>query len=354
MSRPKNSKEFREELAKQFVGVLEEEGLEWKQGWVSTRPVNAISGKQYKGINTLRLGLTAKELGYDDPRWATMVQIMDKEKKYHPGQEWKLQKGSKATYVEYWYPIKRIYIGDKIQYTAITWAQYKKEIKAGASVLDYTFRANFTPVFHASQINGIPPFEVQKNDVELSNIVNMLSQNMNVPIIYEGDRAYYSPKLDEIHLPPVKMFHSDYEVNATAFHELAHSTGHPKRLNRNIQNNPFGSEAYAYEELVAEISSCFLGFNTPQTQEHIDNHKAYIQSWIQEISKKPETLINAIKDADKAADYMEAYAHIISLEEYEQRQNNTLTIPQKNILEDIEFTKQNIPVSRVVEDDFDI
>ena len=92
MSRPKNSKEFREELAKQFVGVLEEEGLEWKQGWVSTRPVNAISGKQYKGINTLRLGLTAKELGYDDPRWATMVQIMDKEKKYHPGQEWKLQK----------------------------------------------------------------------------------------------------------------------------------------------------------------------------------------------------------------------------------------------------------------------
>ena len=106
---------------------------------------------------------------------ATMVQIMDKEKKYHPSQEWKLQKGSKATYVEYWYPIKRIYIGDKIQYTAITWAQYKKEIKEGASVLDYTFRANFTPVFHASQINGIPPFEVQKNDVELSNIVNMLS-----------------------------------------------------------------------------------------------------------------------------------------------------------------------------------
>lgn len=150
------------------------------------------------------------------------------------------------------------------------------------------------------------------------------------------------------------MFHSDYEVNATAFHELAHSTGHPKRLNRNIQNNPFGSEAYAYEELVAEISSCFLGFNTPQTQEHIDNHKAYIQSWIQAISKKPETLINAIKDADKAADYMEAYAHIISLEEYEQRQNNTLTIPEKNILEDIELTKQNIPVSRVVEDDFDI
>jgi len=354
MSRPKNSKEFRESLALQFIRLLSEKELHWKQGWLSDTPLNAVTQKNYRGINVLRLGLTAMEMRYDDPRWATMVQIMDKEKKYHPNEAWHLKKGSKAAYVEYWYPIKFQYDGTIKREQAITWEQYKKEIKEGASVLDYTFRANFTPVFHASQINGIPPFEVQKNDVELSNIVNMLSQNMNVPIIYEGDRAYYSPKLDEIHLPPVKMFRSDYEVNATAFHELAHSTGHPKRLNRNIQNNPFGSEAYAYEELVAEISSCFLGFNTPQTQEHIDNHKAYIQSWIQEISKKPETLINAIKDADKAADYMEAYAHIISLEEYEQRQNNTLTIPQKNILEDIEFTKQNIPVSRVVEDDFDI
>ena len=129
MSKPKNSKEFREELAKQFVGVLEEEGLEWKQGWVSTRPVNAISGKQYKGINTLRLGLTARELGYDDPRWATMVQIMDKEKKYHPSQEWKLQKGSKATYVEYWYPIKLQDVANTKHSKAITWAQFKKEIK---------------------------------------------------------------------------------------------------------------------------------------------------------------------------------------------------------------------------------
>ena len=97
-----------------------------------------------------------------------------------------------------------------------------------------------------------------------------------------------------------------------------------------------------------------MGFNTPQTQEHIDNHKAYIQSWIQEISKKPETLINAIKDADKAADYMEAYAHIISLEEYEQRQNSTLTIPEKNVLENMKLEKQTISVNRVVEDDFDI
>lgn len=354
MSRPKNSKEFREELAKQFIGVLEEEGLEWKQGWVSTRPVNAVSGKQYKGINTLRLGLTAKALGYNDPRWATMVQIMDKEKKYHPGQEWKLQKGSKAAYVEYWYPVKLQVDENTKQSKAITWAQYRKEIKEGASILDYTFRANFTPVFNASQIDGILPFEVQTSDVKLSNIVNTLSQNMGVPIIYEGYRAYYSPNLDEIHLPPVKMFHSEYEANSTAFHELAHSTGHSKRLNRDLQNNPFEGEGYAYEELVAEISSCFLGINTPQTQEHIDNHKAYVQSWIQVISKKPEALINAIKDADKAADYMEAYAHIISMDEYEQRQNNTLTIPEKNILEDIELKKQNISVSRIVEDDFDV
>lgn len=83
-------------------------------------------------------------------------------KKYHPGQEWKLQKGSKAAYVEYWYSIKLQDDANIKRSKAITWAQYKKEIKEGASVLDYTFKANFTPVFNASQINGIPPFEVQK------------------------------------------------------------------------------------------------------------------------------------------------------------------------------------------------
>lgn len=88
MSRPKNSKEFRESLALQFIRLLSEKELHWKQGWLSDTPLNAVTQKNYRGINVLRLGLTAMEMRYDDPRWATMVQIMDKEKKYHPNEAW--------------------------------------------------------------------------------------------------------------------------------------------------------------------------------------------------------------------------------------------------------------------------
>ena len=331
MSRPKNSKEFRERLALKFIRLLSEKELHWKQGWLSDTPLNAVTQKNYRGINVLRLGLTAMEMRYDDPRWATMVQIMDKEKKYHPNESWHLKKGSKAAYVEYWYPIKFQYDGTIKREQAITWEQYKKEIKEGASALEYNFKATFTPVFNASQIEGIAPMKHEERHIEISDIVKDLSKNMNVPIIYEGNRAYYSPHSDEIHLPHPNQFFSEYEFQAAALHELAHSTGHPLRLNRNISNNPFGSADYAYEELVAEISSCFMGIHTEQTQEHIKNHKAYVQSWINHIQEKPESLIKAVADAQTAANYMEWKANLITQKEYENRKHSAFTASSEKI-----------------------
>lgn len=113
--------------------------------------------------------------------------------------------------------------------------------------------------------------------------------------------------------PAVELF------NATALHELSHSTGHPTRLNR-PQGAFFGTEQYAYEELVAEMCSCFMGteLQTEATPQHIDNHKAYVQSWIQAIREKPETLVKAIKDAQAAANFMDYKAGLITEKEYEK------------------------------------
>lgn len=106
MSRPKNKDEFRRELAESFAAVLEEKGLEWKKEWQGNPviPQNGITKNHYKGCNAFSLMLTSMAKGYSDPRWVTMVQIMDENKKYHPNEKWHLKKGSKATYVEYWYP----------------------------------------------------------------------------------------------------------------------------------------------------------------------------------------------------------------------------------------------------------
>ena len=107
MSRPQNKNEYREELAESFANILEEKGLNWKKEWRGAgggAPFNGITKANYKGCNSFWLSLVSMMRGYNDPRWVTMVQIMDNDKKYHPGEKWHLKKGSTASYVEYWYP----------------------------------------------------------------------------------------------------------------------------------------------------------------------------------------------------------------------------------------------------------
>ena len=128
MSRPKNKDEYRQEMAEAFAHVLEEKGLEWRKEWTGTggnAPHNGITKACYRGSNAFWLSLVAMRKGYSDPRWVTMVQIMDKDSKYHPKEKWHLKAGSKATYVEYWYPFD---LKDK---KALTWDQYKQEIQGG-------------------------------------------------------------------------------------------------------------------------------------------------------------------------------------------------------------------------------
>ena len=165
----------------------------------------------------------------------------------------------------------------------------------------------------------MPELQVQNNpEVSQDELIKKLSEGMGVEIFTDGgDQAYYSPSQDKIHLPTPESFDSVYAFNATALHELSHSTGHPTRLNR-PQSAFFGTAQYAYEELVAEMCSCFMGteLQTEATPQHIDNHKAYVQSWIQAITEKPETLVKAIRDAQAAANYMDFKAGLITEVEY--------------------------------------
>jgi len=318
MSKPKNKDEYRAELAEAFANVLEEKGLEWKKEWQGSgggAPHNGITKANYRGSNAFWLSLVSMMKGYDDPRWVTMVQIMDKDNKYHKNEKWHLKAGSKATYVEYWMPF------DTVSKKAITWEDFREEVKNGRPESDFGLTSRYTAVFNAKDVEGMPEIEIVENtDISQDELIQKLSDNMGVPIFTDGgDQAYYSPSQDQIHLPTPQSFQNEYAFNATALHELSHSTGHPSRLDR-PQGNFFGTSQYAYEELVAEMCSCFMGINlnSEATPQHIDNHKAYVQSWIQAIRDKPETLIKAIKDAQAAANYMDFKAGVISKDEYDK------------------------------------
>lgn len=329
MSRPKDKNEFRAEIAEAFIHVLEEKGLEWKKEWRGlggTAPQNGITKANYRGCNAFWLSLVAMMKGYSDPRWVTMLQIMDKDGKYHPKQKWHLKKGSKATYVEYWYPY------DMAEKKALTWDQYKTCLKDGRDEKEFKLSTRYTAVFNACDVEGMPEQDIIINpDVSQDELITKLSESMGVEILTDGgDQAYYSPSQDKIHLPTPESFISEYAYNSTALHELSHSTGHPSRLNR-PQGAFFGTNQYAYEELVAEMCSCFMSaeLQTEMSAEHIDNHKAYVQSWIQAISEKPDTLVRAIKDAQDAANYMDYQAGLITEKEYEKLRGSVVEIKQK-------------------------
>ena len=316
-------------MAEMFVHVLEEQGLHWKKQWRGSgggAPHNAVTKANYRGTNAFWLSLVAMAKGYDDPRWMTMVQIMDANGKYHPKETWHLKAGSKATYVEYWYPY------DTTNKCALTWDQYKAELASGRRDSEFRLSTRYTAVFNACDVEGIAPIEQSKASIDISvdELITTLSDNMGVEVKTDGgDRAYYSVLYDTIHLPTPDSFASAYDFNSTALHELAHATGHPARLNREM-GGTFGSSDYAYEELVAEMCSCFMGSEliAEPSQDHLENHKAYVQAWIEEIREKPEVLVTAIKDAQSAAGYMDWKAGLISDLDYE-KQSGFVHQPQK-------------------------
>lgn len=117
----------------------------------------------------------------------------------------------------------------------------------------------------------------------------------------EGDQACYRPADDSVTLPLRTQFAETAEYYSTAFHELTHSTGHSKRLNRLEQSAFFGSEAYSKEELIAEIGASALmnaaGLETPGS---LRNSAAYIQNWLRILKNDKRFIVSASGRAEKA------------------------------------------------------
>lgn len=322
-----NTKKYREQLAEDFSRILEEKQLDWKKEWIAQdTPVSVRSGKPYRGMNRFNLTLIALDRGYNDPRWATFKQIKEN------GWTLKNAKGQ-GVRIAYWYPY------DTEEKKEIPWGDfYKRYLEIGER---YQLSSRTAVVFNASLIDGIPQLPQRQGEIISDELINKLSQNMGVPITNDGGgQAYYNSKEDRIHLPLKEHFLSDYAYNSTALHELTHASGAEHRLHRNLSGG-FGSEVYAFEELVAEISSCFMSANLriEQDQSHIDNHKAYIQIWAQHIRERPEELARAIQQAERATAYLEYKAELIPREEFEKVCKSSLEADEKHEVLAVDVSK---------------
>lgn len=252
--------------------------------------------------------------------------------------------------MEYWMPY------DTEERRVVSWAEYRDAGEPFGG--RYQLRVRYSTVFNAELIDGIPALpKPEAHDIEPEGLVDALSRNMGVEIENDGgNRAFYRPSEDRIHLPLPETFFSSYAYASTALHELAHSTGASHRLDRNLAGR-FGTPEYAYEELVAEITSCFMSVNLDAEQDprHVENHKAYVQHWAGMVRDDPEVLVRAVRQAEQAAGYMEYKAGLIPAEEYEKIRRSTTgaEIPEKTAGEKRETAEaatglpgENMPLER--------
>ena len=248
-------------------------------------PMNPISNVIYKGGNRLRLSNAVMKNDYKDPRWMTLKQLSSHG--YHKN------------------PSEPGVLCEK-------WIFHKKERKKDehgkmveiVTPLERPIVSYFI-VYNAEQILDFPPLIKETKKVDPSfDFIDKFMASSECPINESSQpQACYIPSLDKICLPPRDAFRDSISFINTVIHEMGHSTGHSSRLNRNLSGH-FGSPEYAKEELRAELSSLFIGsdFRLPVDESHLDDHSAYLASWVHVLQDDPNELFRAAADAEKISE----------------------------------------------------
>ena len=311
MALPEKIQQQRNEMVKQIVEDIKAgKPFFWDSGHFGKYPRNllkALQGKDqfYNGINNLKLTFTANRLGFKDSRWATFKQAQEAGAK--------IKKGAKGVHIEFWQYAKPIMevnpkTGKKEQVYVID-EETGKKVPAYAE-LEHPIVKSYV-VFNAEQMEGIAPEKITRMSHDETNeaMENMI-KNSEAPVIFDQiSTNYYEPSSDTIHVIPKEHFKSSDAFYATVSHEIAHSTGSEKRLNRVTLTTPslFGSEMYAKEELRAELTSMFLAqkYSITFDKSHYENHTAYLQSWAKVLENNPNEIFKAATEAEKAMRYIE-------------------------------------------------
>lgn len=262
-----------------IIAELERGAAPWVQPWkcgkrTGVTPMNAISGHQYRGINVPILWHAADVYGYLTNAWLTFKQAQEK--------GWLVKKGEKGTQVVF---TKRITVKDEDD---------EKQI----SMLKTFY------VFNVEQVEGIEAVLATPEEPPAGAVQSFITAT-GADIRHGGDNACFVSSRDFITLPNLRDFKSEEHYHATALHELTHWTGHETRLNRDL-NKRFGTQAYAAEELIAELGSAFLCAHLGVMGEL--RHAGYIENWISLLKADNRAIFTAASKAAQAADYLRAFS----------------------------------------------
>jgi antirestriction protein ArdC len=290
-----------EKLCEALIELLEQGVNPWRRDWAQHgqqgQHRNLITGQPYRGSNPAVLEMWSACRGFALPLWLGAAQA--KAEGWHP------RKGSKGCYVlrpqlnkrEQQDDNGKPITGPDGQPLISAWVSFKPvcvfnvaDLVGGTEEAQQALDARVAAALGAVVIKPEPE--------RLAGAEAVLGA-WPVPTTWGGDRAFYRPSADQISMPARAQFATAAGLYATWAHEQAHSTGHSSRLNRDLTGS-HGSEAYAREELVAELAA-FLICNRLQISSSAENHAAYLGSWARVLKEGPRVLFKALGQASAAA-----------------------------------------------------
>lgn len=293
--------DVKSEVARKVIAAMEQGETPWQKPWSAQamRPRNPVTGNSYRGINRLLLSLAG-----GNGLWVTYQQAQS--------MGWQVRKGEKGTMI-----VKVVDLGAEraTKEQADNAAADQDRGKDGHGARRNVILKRYH-VFGAHQMDGMPdlapPGEPEFDPIEKAeSIVAAMVEKTGLRVLYGKKEACYVPATDQIHLPARKSFRSAYDLASVQMHELGHSTLSEKRMaRRDALGKRWGDEAYAVEELRAELCSAILSaelgieMTDGQREKHLANHAAYLQSWIKALSSDSMAIFTAAKDAEKMAEYI--------------------------------------------------
>lgn len=284
--------DVRASVTETIIRMLEQgvtgEGSLWDGAGAAGLPTNFKTGAAYSGINIPLLWMAARERNFSRNDWLTFNQAK--------GMGASVKKGAKGVMGVFFSKIQKQAEGEGTEQTTVS-------------------MLNAFWLFNVEDIDGLKlPSCVERPSFERMEDAERLLAASGAKLRWGGTQACYIPTIDEIRLPDRERFGRPVNAYAVALHELSHWTGHSSRLNRDFSGR-FGSEAYAFEELIAELGSAFLVAHLGLTGARMENHASYVASWLKILRNDKTAIFTASKHAHAA------YQHIVrvaGLEEFPQ------------------------------------
>ena len=281
-----------------IIAAIEAGAGDWTMPWhndvAGIRPVNANTGKAYRGVNVISLWSTAQEKGYAMPQWGTYKQWGEM------GAQ--VRKGERSSPVVFW-KFRDKDEGTEAEPDGI---DAKGQDRPGRRLI----LARCYSVFNAAQVDGYAAPALPANPVAARiDDAEQFFGSTKMEVRHGGNRAFYRPADDRVQMPPFEAFPDPLGYYSTLAHEATHWTGAKARLDRDLSGR-FGSDAYAAEELVAELGAAFVCADLGLSNEPRPDHAAYVANWLKVLKADSRAIFTAAAKAQEAADHLHGLQYV--------------------------------------------